>query len=262
MRKNKKDQYQNKNIRLGYYFIIVVIFIIVISFSVKVFDSIKNSKFERGNHFTFAIINNKSTEIVSLSPKEGTIKKLTIKGIKNESSLINIGIPYDSIAISNIEINQDPRDYFTKVIFRSDGLKSDLTLYDLINLIISSKTIGRGNITEEVIDFDDEAMESIISNWFVDPAIESENLKIEVTNATEVSGLGGSYASLISKTGGNVVLVNSSQDEINESKIYYIDDSYTLKKLSKLLDIPIEKKEMNTVTDITIQIGKDKVSDL
>lgn len=258
MRKNKKNQSKSSSIRLGIYFLVIVIFIIAVSFSFKVFDSIKSSKFDSGNHFTVAIQNKESTEIITVSPKEDEIKKLSIKGLNNEKELNNLGIPYDTLAKTNSEIGGDPRNYFSKFI--GMGVKSNLSYFDIIKLNLATRTIGGDRIEEGSYSLKDNEISSVISTWFIDPEIEKEGLKIEITNTTDISGLGRVYADLLTNMGGNVVLVNSSQKAEDESKIYFKKQSYTSTKLSKFLEISSEEKDLNSVSDITIIIGKDLTS--
>lgn len=255
MRKSKKDTKNKSNIRLGVYFLAAVVFIIIVSFSIKVFDSIKSSKFDSGNHFTVAILNNESTEFITVSPQEGEVKKLTVDGINTEKKLNNLGVPYDSLARSKNEISGDARNYFSKFIGR--GIENDLSIIDIIKLNLATRTISGDKVEEASVSVNDDELENIKPVWFVDPEIEKEGLKIEITNSTEVSGLGRAYADLVTNMGGNVVLVNSAQEEIEKSVIYYSNDSYSVDKLSKLLDIPKENKELNSVSDIIIVIGKD-----
>jgi len=257
MKKSKRVKESNKNIRLGLYFGLVVIFIVLVSFTFKIFDNIKKSTFDSGNFFTVAIFSEKNTQLISVSPKENSIKKITINGIKSDEALNNLNIPYDNLANSKEELSLNPKTYFTKMLFRQNDLKSSLTTIDLIKLSIYSNKVSSENITEDSVELDDEDFEKILSSWFLDPEILNEDLKIEIVNTTDISGLGNKFADLITKAGGNVVLVHSSADELNNSVIYFNNDSYTVKKLSSFLDISSEKKELNSVSDIVVYIGSD-----
>jgi hypothetical protein len=257
MRKNKPKE-KSKNLHLALYFGLVVFFIIIVSFSIKVLDTIKRSKFD-GNAYAIAIIENKDSQIISVSPKDGTLKKLTIKGASSEDSLKKAGIPFDSVATSKQNISLGPKSYFTKILFHKDGFKSNVTMVDLVKLSFYSEKVGGDNITEKSVSLTDSVvLSNLLEEWFNDPQIVKEDLNISVTNTTQTSGLGNKYAKIVTSVGGNVVLVNNSQNEEKKSKIFYKEDSYTAKKLSKLLGIPAEKKEVNAISDIVIQIGKDK----
>jgi hypothetical protein len=257
MRKTATKE-KNKNLRLGYYFGLIVIFIIIVSFTFKIFDIFKKSKFDGNNFFTVAIIKDKNTDLISVSPKEGTLKKLTITGTKNEESLKEEGIPFDALATSKTEYSGGVKSYFTKILLHKEGFKSNLTIFDLLRLSFYTQKISNDKISEDSIVFNDKNSSQKVTDWFTDPEIANENINIEVTNATQTSGLGNKVAKIITDMGGNVVLVNNSQNTEKKSKIYYKKDSYTAKKISKLLGIPLEKKEINAISEIVIQIGKDR----
>jgi hypothetical protein len=258
MRKSKKKE-GNKNLHLGFYFGFVVLLIILVSIIFKIFDTVRRSEFDGNNLFTVAVISGNNTNIISVSPKESTLKRLTIKGLNTQKELNTAGIPYDNLAEANENNSAATRSYFTKIIFHKDGFKSNLTILDLLKLsVYSQKTDGAG-ITEEEVDSSDQTeLDSLTSKWFQDPQILKENQNIEITNTTNTSGLGNRIAKQITNMGGNVVLVNSSPAPVKNSKIYYKTESYTLEKLSNILEIPIEKKEVNALSDIVIEIGEDK----
>lgn len=258
MRKSKKND-QNKNLHLGFYFGILVFFIILVSIAFKIIDIVKSSKFDGNNNFTVAVISGKNTHIISASPKENSLKKLTITDINSANELNDFGIPYESVAKSDNDISVSAKSYFSKILFQRDGLNSDLTVLDLIRLSIYSQKTDNSKIYEEEISSNKiDEINKLTAKWFQDPQILEENLKIEITNTTNVSGLGNRLGKEISNIGSNVVLITSSPNSVKESKIYYKEDSYTVRKLSKLLNIPTEKKEISAISDILIEIGEDK----
>src|SRR4029079_1323267 len=120
---------KNKNLRLGYYFGLIVIFIIIVSCSVKVLDTFKKSKFDGNNFFTVAVIRSKNVDLISVSPKDGTLKKLTVSGVNNEGSLREEGIPFDASAASKNDSSIGAKSYFTKMLFHKDGFKTNLTVF-------------------------------------------------------------------------------------------------------------------------------------
>lgn len=256
MRKTQKKE-GSKNLHLGFYFGILVFFIILVSVVFKIFDTVKNSKFDGNNFFTVAVIAGNNAHIISVSPKENSLKKLVVKNVKTPSGLRELGIPYDSLAQANENTSASSKSYFTKMLLHKDGFKSNLTIIDKVRLSLFSQKTDGSKVEEQEVSVDEEA-DRVVSKWFEDPQILKDNLNIEITNTTPVSGLGNKFAKEITNMGGNVVLVNSSPTPAKTSKIYYKNDSYTVNKLSKLLEIPIEKKEVSAISDIVIEIGEDK----
>lgn len=257
MRKSKKNE-KSKNLHYGLYFGLFVFFIIFVSVVVKVFDSVKKSKFDGNNFFSIAVINGKNAEIISVSPKDGTLKKLTITGAGDERSLNENGIPYDSIAQSGEKISE-PKSFFPRLLLRR-STKSEITAIDSVRLFIYSQQVDGEKIESEEISSEDINNSQFLSEWFLDSELAKEKKNIEITNNTEVSGLGNKFAKIISNMGGNVVLVNSSQKELKKSIIYYSEESYTAEKLSNILNMQLEKKEMNSISDIIINIGEDRIN--
>jgi hypothetical protein len=260
MRKARKTNNKSgKNIRLGLYFGAVVIFIIAVSVIFKVFDSIKKSTFDGKNFYTVAVLSDSDTRIISVSPKDNSLKKLILKGVSTKDSLENMAIPIDSEAYSGQDPDLSAKSYFAKMLFRQNNLKSNLTTFDLIRLSFFSITVDSQNISQETLGVQDDKSEDIIAKWFIDPEIEKEQVRVEIVNTTDVSGLGAWYADIITNAGGNVVLVHSAREELDKSVIHYEDESYTKDKISRLLKIPAEKKVLNSVSDIVIKLGKDVI---
>lgn len=257
MRKAQKKE-GSKNLHLGFYFGILVFFIILVSVAFKIFDTVKSSKFDGNNFFTVAVVTGTDTHVISVSPKESNLKKLVVKDAKTSNELRDLGIPYDSLGQANENISASPKSYFTKILMHKDGFKSDLTIIDIVRLSLFSQKADGSRIEEQEIASDDQGVDGVVSKWFEDPQILKDDLNIEITNTTPVPGLGNKFAKAITNMGGSVVLVNSSPNPVKTSKIYYKNDSYTLDKLSKILDIPIEKKEVSPISDIVIEIGEDK----
>lgn len=256
MRKNKKNKENNKNLRIGIYFGIVVLFIVIVSVSVKIFDSFKNSTFDGNNFYTVAVISDKNTELLSVSPRDNSLKRIKLEDVNSEASLRDLAIPIDSYVLSSTELDYGTKSFFTKMLINGSGVDKDLTIIDLIRLSFYSNKLNSRNI--EVESAVKNNSEVLISEWFKDPEVANENISVEITNTTDVNGLGARFADTITNAGGNVVLVHGSQDESENSIIYYKNDSYTVKKISKLFDIPSEKKDMNSVSEIVIEIGTDK----
>ena len=85
MKRTKKKE--NPSLRLGFYFGLLVIFIILVSVLFKAFDLVKKSKFDGKNNLTVAVLKQDSAEILSVSPREGTLKKLKIENIRDFNNL-------------------------------------------------------------------------------------------------------------------------------------------------------------------------------
>lgn len=253
----KRSAEKKSNLRPVYYFGLLLLFIIVISFVFKTFDTFKKSKFDGDNRFTIAIKNNKKIDLLTVSPKDKTISKLEIKNI-SEEQFKNSFLPHDA-SVEKLDNADGVKPIFSSLLNKYRNIDTDLTIIDVLRLKMYSNDIESENIKESsVINLEDEELDKILQTYFIDPKIVDEKKTIQITNSSNIAGLGNTLAKYLTSIGANVVLVNTSQSEELESKIYYNGESYTLDKLSKILDIEPEEKNVNSISDITIIIGKDK----
>lgn len=258
MKSKKKEK--TKNLHLAFYFGFFIILIIAISVIFKSVDLIRNSQFDGKHRFTIALMRDSEADIISVSPLDGSIVNLHLKKISNPDSLKILSVPIDSYVKTNSDFSFSDRHLFLKMLVNKRKLQSELTSIDLLRLSVYAIGVNDEKIRRVEVSTDDLDQLSLLSSTlFVDPTISSEKVTIQITNATEVSGLGNELAKYITNMGGNVVLVNSSKDTKDKSQIIYRDDSYTVKKLIDFLDVPGQKKEMDSISDVVVIIGKDRM---
>ena len=257
MKAGKKDN--NKSLSLAVYFGLLVFLIIVVSVVFKVIDLARSSKFDGKNRLTVAFVSDKHIDLISVSPQDGTLVKLVINNVSKTSSLKKDYVPIDAHINVDSDFNSSVKSYFIKAFFRMSNIKTNLTVFDLIRLSMYSGSVSKDKINSKTVDAGDSKKLSVYAgSLFIDPKISEEKVAVQITNSADVPGLGNSLAKYISNIGGNVVLVNTSQNPEEKSRIYYRDDSYTLKKLSKVLDLKPENKDIGSISDIIIVIGKDR----
>lgn len=250
---------KSKNLNLALYFGILVIFIIMVSLIFKIFDIVRESKFDGENRFSAALIKSKSVDIITVSPREGSLARIKISSSLKEPEIKSLLMPIDSYVVAKSDFNSDSKSFFLKIFLNSRKIKKNLSLFDLLKLSLYSASLNNEKITEESVSKDDnEKLKEISESFFKDPKIVGEKLSIQIINSTSVSGLGNRLARYISNMGGQVVLVKSSQEEAKNSVILYQEPSYTAKKLSEKLEISLKKDENNSISDVKIIIGKDR----
>ncbi len=245
----KKKKETGKSLSLAFYFAILVGFIVFVSITFKIVDVVRSSKFDGKHHITVAFIGPSSTKILAFSPEEGSINVADMKSYESLGQLYQMGVPVDATVGSNTPVSGSPKSILINSLEHKRSIKTNLTMIDLIRLSIFAGSVRDDSIKSVSIDD---------SGVFADPSIENEKLSILITNSTTVSGLGNKFAKIISDMGGNVLLVNSSPSQTTKSVIYYKNDSYTVKRLSKLLNIPLEKKDTSSISDILVVLGMDK----
>lgn len=253
-----------KNLRIAIFFLLLVFFFISVSLLFKVFFLFKESKFDGENRFTIAVFQDGNASLISISPGEKSATFLKIEGPiedKNVARLVSVGVDA-TISLEDLEINPDNMgSLFSKMAFSMGEFQTRLTPIDLFRLGLTAKNISDSSVNKIAFHTKDDErdIKSKVTGVFVDKKISSEGLRIEIVNASDTSGVANSLANLISNIGGNVILASTSDESESESKILYVGDaSYTVMKLSRLLDIKTEKTEDRGISDVIIRVGKDK----
>lgn len=258
MKTTKKEKI--KSISLAFYFGLLILLIIVISVSFKTIDVIRKSTFDSNNRFTVAVLSKKNVDLISVSPRNGKQTNIRIKDVTAFESIENFSFPVDEYVKTDSEFSPKSKLIFLKMLFSKRSLDSSLNILDLFKLSIYSFGVDNSNFSYEEVKSDDfNNLSSISSKEFTDDTISTDKVSIQVTNATELGGFGNKIARMITNLGGNVVLVNSSKEPQEKSVIYYKKDSYTVKKISSILNIGTEKKDSGSISDVVIVLGRDKI---
>lgn len=106
-------------------------------------------------------------------------------------------------------------------------------------------------------------LDNISKQYFEDLRIKNENARITIVNSTKMQGLAAYVARILGNAGAHIVETTSSDQLLENSKVYFKTDdwrdSYTQTKLHHT--IPVIKNEEYTLTDprsdIKIVLGED-----
>lgn len=262
--KKKKDQAIN-NTKIAIIFFIILLFFISLSLVFKMVLVVRAGQFDDSKRFNLTISDNKNLEVMSLGPVAKTITVFKLdRNIGTYSAGRFLKVPIDGFMLSSsLDLNQRTDSLFLKAIFNYKKVQTNLTIIDLFKLLFFSKSIVAGTVNIKNISMDLTPLESdkIVSRLVGDELIEKDNRTIQIINATQKDGLGNRLARLVTNMGGDVIIVATEKSPKKESKISYIDkETYTVKKLQKVLGYPAVKETNNAISDITITIGEDKVS--
>lgn len=255
----KRKKQENSNLKLAGIFVVFVLGLIVLSTFFKLFLIIKSSRFDGTHNFIVNFAGEKNNRIVAFSPKN---KSLSILDINNSNGNLakSLEIPIDGkIALNDEKITSS---LFKSILSLGKPL-NNLTILDALRLLFFSETISANNINERQLSLglNDAQKATIISLSFTDASVYQENQSIQIINAADTYGIGGRLAALITNIGGSVILVSTSDQTVQASKIVYFgDESYTVKKLSAYLGFPAEKSDNRGVADVIITIGKNAIN--
>jgi len=262
----KKSAVKKNNLKIALIFLGIFLFLIFVSLIIKLVIVFQNSKFDGSHRFTIAVSGKDNTKVISFSPQEKSISILYVDGKINENIGKFLAVPIDDYIVSDkIYIS---RTNITSSLFRSildlNKLHSKLTSIDILRLLYFAKFVSLTSVYEKKIstDLDEQTRELLISSFFSDQQISVEKKRIQIINGTDITGAGNRLATVISNMGGDVVIVSTSDREEKVSKIIYSGNkSYTVDKLSSVLNFPSEKSTETSLADVIIILGKDKISE-
>lgn len=262
---NKRKESRLRNTRIAIIFFIILLFFVSLSLVFKIVLVVRAGQFDGSKRFNLTISDNKNLEVMSLSrsTKSIAIFKLN-KNIGSYETGQFLKIPIDGFVLSkSLDLNQRTDSLFLKAIFNYKKIQTNLTIIDLLKLLVFSKTIAPSAVSTKNISGDliSSERDKIVGLLVSDELIEKDNQTIQIINGTDIGGLGNRLARLITNMGGDVVIVATSNTHKKTSIITYIDQkTYTVKRLHKILGYPAVKQANNAISDITIIIGEDKTS--
>lgn len=264
MKKNEKLLKSGKGTKTFFLYAFMLFLLIATSLIVKSYFIIKHNKFSGESVNIVISKNNKVTGIIGANSEKKTFSLVKIKNANFSPKFLskNLGIITDGYIDSpNDIINEGTESVFKKLLLSQDAISTDLTIFDKIKLNLLLRQSFANNYSKDEIDYKKTDYESdkILNSQFSDPKIGSENITIQIINATSESGLGKRLERDINNMGGNVISVSSKREESSKSAITYVkQNSYTISRLSKLLDIKPAESSGKFIADIVIIIGNDK----
>lgn len=262
--KKKREQAVN-NTKIAIIFFIILLFFVSLSLVFKMVLVVRAGQFDGSKRFNLTISDNKNLELMSLAPaaKTITIFKLN-RNIGSYEAGQLLETPIDGFMLSSsLDLSEKPDLLFLKSILNAKTLQTNLTIIDLLKLLIFSKSIPAGSVNTKNISTDLTPSESdkIVSQLVSDELIEKDNQTIQIINGTDIGGLGNRLARLVTNMGGDVIIVATGNSPKKTSSISYIDQkTYTVERLQKVLGYPVVRQGSDAISDITIIIGEDKVS--
>jgi len=258
--------HESKSLKTFYLYACIVAILICISLTVKVFFIFQQSLFDPSHDFTVAVLKNKNVkEILAFHTQTPTLEVLMIHDNK---------IPYDSLAKnygiaanayiqpdSDAQLGSDVTTFFWSSILHTATWQTNLTLVDKIRLLLLAKNVTPNNKTVDDISLQNPGPEvnTILSSAFIDQDIATENISIQIINATNIAGFGQRLGRVLTTLGANVVDISTAQNTQGKSTIaYYGNSSYTAQSLEKLLRLSATRMNKQTIANIVITLGTDK----
>lgn len=265
MRKKTATQTtESKSLKTFFLYAGLVLVVIVISLTIKAVAIVQNSKFDGQHQFIVALAQgNNVKQIVSFHPGSSvSLLEIKDKDLSMSSVGKTLGVPIEGkiTVTDNFPWGHTILDTMTAIAWRYNVVKTDITLYDIIRFVLLSKSLSTTNQVTETLSLPQEEREidKIVAELFIDEGISSENLTIQIINASDTPGMGKRLERVILNMGGNVVAVSTQHNKQSKSKMQYFGrESYTLEKLKRLLPFPVSKLEREAIADVVITLGED-----
>jgi Na+-translocating ferredoxin:NAD+ oxidoreductase RnfG subunit len=262
MYKKHKGTKEGKSLRMFFFYAITVLFLIIISLSIKAIFVYRQSKFDGKNIAILVSHKNKTVGVLGINTVKDKISLLKVSSLNVSPS--NTGRELGIISDAQIDSNENiieltPDEILARAALPDKSVKTNLTIIDSVRLMMIAKSHQGVFLTEEITvkDAQGGAMDETVSELFRDELFVSENVSIQIINATEIPGLGKELERMIVNRGGNVVAVTSSRDQLSNSVVQYEDESYTVKKIMSLFRMQGEKISEQKIADVIILIGND-----
>jgi len=268
----KKDNInfgQKSNIHYLVYFLCAVFVCVVIALTFRVITTIKSSTFDTSSYSL--LVSSESPFIISVDTASNNLSiiDVTNSNIDKKAKSLELNVPIDSkIVVKNGQLDSEEYPSFGflwSVILRPWEYKfENLTPFDVFKLVQFSLGMQEKDMNRAFMEISQDGQLQGLSSdevydIFKDPIIINEQQSIEVLNGTDMEGLAGQVSLLIRNTGGNVVSVGSTPNSA-KSQLVSSNNSETLKRLSRILNIvPTVDPNFTSISDIKIKLGQDFV---
>ncbi|MBA3724019.1 MAG: LytR C-terminal domain-containing protein [Candidatus Levybacteria bacterium] len=263
--KRKTVQKESKSLKTFYLYAVLVFTVIAISLFIKLIFVVQSSKYDGKHHFTLAVTKEQRVkQVIAFSPQVPALAVLTVKdqNIPYTSLAENHGIAADAqLEIRNtVSFDQDVTTTLWNATRNWNAIGTNATIIDFIRLTLLSREIISNNKVIRDITLSEKNPENntIIARALNDPTVSSENVSIQIINASNISGAGQRLGRILTNMGANVVEVSTSHTPQAKSQLqYYGEQSYTREQIEKYLNFPASELTRQPIADIVIILGED-----
>ncbi|HEX8932168.1 MAG TPA: LytR C-terminal domain-containing protein, partial [Patescibacteria group bacterium] len=253
MRNHSSDD--NRSLKTFFIFTGFVGFLIIISLAVKAFLIIQQNRFDGEHQFVLSIAqDSKVKKLIVFRPQEHSLTQVTIKNnVKLDGLSQTIGIIPDAYVDTSVDLASQAINGELKTIMGNYyTLKTNLTIFDVWRLLWESqKTINNQTVKALALVDDQRRNDKSVSDIFTDDKVFADNISIQIINASNIPGVANRLERELSNLGFNIISVTTSRDPSDVSKIrYFGNESYTLTKLKRLLNLPKEQVDKELLAKI------------
>lgn len=257
----RSSHHAGNSLQIAFIFVCSIVLLFIAGMLLKFFLVLNASTFDGTHQYIVAIKGEDSqTVFVSYNPSGKSVNVLRVKGKSDDQSAASyLGLPID--ASIRVSLSDDVGKMTENMVFHPKN-EEDMTVIDALRLMIFVNTLNATGFhaSSLTIPTDDKTKEKALSSLFLDQALYAENESVAIINATGESGVGSKVAHMLSTIGVNVVSVTTAENNQDKSVLLATqDNTYTVKRISRIFHVGITKKTQ-TISDITLTLGKDSLS--
>lgn len=272
--KRRKKKTEKNTLSLALLFVVLVGFLVVLSFSIRLITIARKSVFDGKHRFTIALVGSggesgkKESMLLSVAPSTETVTVLRVSGLSAKEDESFFKIPVDGIvespSVDSSALNEKSQVdmLFARLLVGFGERTTTLTPVDILRALVYVKSVPAQNTTFETFEksatADQGLQDKFVFRLFADADIIREKQSIAIVNAAGVVGLGSALSRMITNIGGNVVsLSNASANQKKTSVRYYGTKSYTAERIARIVEVVPEPLEKIDIADIMIVLGEN-----
>lgn len=229
------------------------------------FFVLQKSKYDGQHHLAIAAVKKERVaEVMSFDPKTKSLSVLELTGDALSPMLLNqtLGfIPDATMQLEGNSFGEEVSKTMYSALMNYSTLHTDLTIFDVIRLYFFSKNVSEENkiVKKIALPRSESEIDKLITSFFGDETLSSEDVSIHVINASDVPGMGKRLERVLNNLGCNVISVSTANAPVEQSSIQYKGkkEIYTVSKLKRLLGFPVAMSTSESRANIVITVGKD-----
>lgn len=264
--KNEQKQPVHKGrspISYLFYFLFVVVLLLGIGFTLRVISLMQSSSFNSKSYNVY--VGASQPYVVAIKKDTNKIAFIDIPTATDFKNMFDLqyryGLPIDAVYFVDKKSSDlfSLGEIFTAFSPTKKGKLIGMNVFDLLRVYFFQLGIAaqdREEITGAFVDGRLSLSEDELYSMLSDADIVAEAKSIEIVNATERDGLASGVSGILLPLGVNIISL-VSEDTVTTSSIKVTEDSKTAKRISHLLEVPVEKEKTLGSADIVIVLGED-----
>lgn len=268
MPQKRQKNRQSSSLKTFLVYSYIVAFLILTSVAIKSFFIFKENKLHDGNIVIAVSTEDHMKAVIGIDKERGeaAVLRIDTDNFTADAAWYDLGILTDAEIVINDDVSRySPGEIVKEVLLNLRNVDTDLTFFDAFKLFTSKKIKNYNSESDFILSNAESTsnVENVIQEFFSDSSIVDEGATIQVINSTAVSGLGQRLEKALVNKGATIVSVTNQEKLQERSEIKSaLDNSYTVKKLERLLDLKTADLTENSIADIIIIIGEDMQNSL